>query len=237
MWYCTGWQNFTKCWWNLLLPSATIKPEAICAFKTWVNMSQKTMIFVSLLWECQIPQITELQCLPKSGYINTDGPLLRITPENSAVVLMFLPFTLTNILQFFPNFCKPLLSFCKDWASSCNKNLYTLLPYSTEQSPSQEANRFQLVKKSPIFYGNRGFITAFTSTRHLSLSSASSIQSITPHPTFWRSIFILPPIYAWVSQVVSFPQGSPPKPCIHPSSPPCRLHTLPISFSSILSPE
>ena len=37
----------------------------------------------------------------------------------------------------------------------------------------------------------RRFITAFTSARHLSLSWASSIQSIPPHPTFWRSILIL----------------------------------------------
>jgi hypothetical protein len=38
----------------------------------------------------------------------------------------------------------------------------------------------QVVKKFPILYGIRRFITAFTSARHLSLSRASSIQSI-PH--------------------------------------------------------
>jgi len=36
---------------------------------------------------------------------------------------------------------------------------------------------FQLVKEFPEFYGTQRFITAFTSARHLSLSSASSIQS------------------------------------------------------------
>jgi len=50
---------------------------------------------------------------------------------------------------------------------------------------------FQLVKKFPAFYGTRKFITTFTSDRHLSLSWTSSIQSITPHPTAWRSIVIL----------------------------------------------
>ena len=49
----------------------------------------------------------------------------------------------------------------------------------------------KLVKKFPAFYGTRRFITAFTSARHLSLSLASPIQPITPHPTFWRSILIL----------------------------------------------
>jgi len=46
----------------------------------------------------------------------------------------------------------------------------------------------QLVKKIPAFYGTRRFITAFTSARHLSLSWTSSIQSILPQPTSWRSI-------------------------------------------------
>ena len=49
----------------------------------------------------------------------------------------------------------------------------------------------QLVKKSPAFHGTRRFITALTSVRHLSLSWASPIQSIYPHPTSWRSILIL----------------------------------------------
>jgi hypothetical protein len=50
---------------------------------------------------------------------------------------------------------------------------------------------FQLVKKFLAFYGTPRFITAFTSARHLSLSWASSIQSIPPHPNSWRSILIL----------------------------------------------
>jgi len=62
---------------------------------------------------------------------------------------------------------------------------------------------FQLVKKFPAFYGTRKFITAFTSVRQLFLPWARSIQSITPHPTSWRSILILFSVYALVSQVVS----------------------------------
>ena len=49
----------------------------------------------------------------------------------------------------------------------------------------------QLVKKFPAFHGSTTFITALTSVRHLSLSWASPIQSIYPHPTSWRSILIL----------------------------------------------
>ena len=44
----------------------------------------------------------------------------------------------------------------------------------------------QLVKKSPAFYGTRRFITTFTSARHLSISWASSIQSIPPTSHFLK---------------------------------------------------
>ena len=49
----------------------------------------------------------------------------------------------------------------------------------------------QLVKKFPAFHETRRFITALTSVRQLSLSWASPVQSIYPHPTSWRSILIL----------------------------------------------
>jgi len=49
----------------------------------------------------------------------------------------------------------------------------------------------QILKKFPAFRGTRRFITALTSVRHLSLSWASPIQSIYPHPTSWRSFLIL----------------------------------------------
>ena len=97
---------------------------------------------------------------------------------------------------------------------------------------------FQLVKKFPALYGTRRFITAFTSARHLSLSWASSIQSISPHPTSWRSILILSSHLrlALPSGLFPPPQVSPPKPCTHLSPHPYALHAPPISFFSILSP-
>jgi len=49
----------------------------------------------------------------------------------------------------------------------------------------------QLVKNFPAFHGTQRFITALTSVRHLSLSWASPIQSIYPHPTSWRYVLIL----------------------------------------------
>jgi hypothetical protein len=57
--------------------------------------------------------------------------------------------------------------------------------------PLEKLTGFQPVKQFPAFYGTRRFITTFTSARHLSLSWASSIHSIHPHSTSWRSILII----------------------------------------------
>ena len=55
----------------------------------------------------------------------------------------------------------------------------------------EKLTSLQLVKKFPAFHGTLKFITTLTSVRHLSLSWASPIQSIYPHPTSWRSILKL----------------------------------------------
>jgi len=47
----------------------------------------------------------------------------------------------------------------------------------------EKLSGLRLVNKFPAFYVTRRFITALISARHLSLSWASSIQSISPHPT------------------------------------------------------
>ena len=86
----------------------------------------------------------------------------------------------------------------------------------------------KLLKQFPAFYETRKFITAFTIARHLSPSWTRSIQSMSPiwllEDLFWYSS-----IYAWVFQMVSFPQVSPLKPCMHLFSSPYMLHVLPIS--------
>jgi len=61
----------------------------------------------------------------------------------------------------------------------------------TAFSKWEKVNGSQLVKNFPAIYGTRKFIAAFTSARNLSLSWTSSIQSIHPHPTPWRSILIV----------------------------------------------
>ena len=72
--------------------------------------------------------------------------------------------------------------YCFAWYSTCNPTLHT--PCS--RVLLEKLTGLQLVKKFPAFYG-----TAVTNARHLSLSWTSSMQSIPPHPTSWKSILIL----------------------------------------------
>ena len=60
-----------------------------------------------------------------------------------------------------------------------------------QQSPSLEANRSSANQEIPRILWNPKVHTAFTSARHLSLSSSRSIQSMSPQPTSWISILIL----------------------------------------------
>ena len=94
----------------------------------------------------------------------------------------------------------------------------------------------QLVKKFPAFHGTPRFISALTSVRHLSLSWASPIQSVYPHPNSWRSILILSTHLRLGLPSGSFPPVSPPRPYTPPPPHPYTPHAQPISFFSILSP-
>ena len=66
---------------------------------------------------------------------------------------------------------------------------YLLTPWSRVRYEKLKGSR--LVKKFPTFYGIQRIITTFTGARQLSLPRATSIKSISPHPTSWRSILIL----------------------------------------------
>jgi len=77
----------------------------------------------------------------------------------------------------------------------------------------------QLFKKFPAFHGTRRFITALTSVRHLSLSWASPIQSVYPHPTSWRSNLILSTHLCLGLPSGLLPSGFPSKTLYTPLSP------------------
>jgi len=64
---------------------------------------------------------------------------------------------------------------------ACLLFTYLLIPW--RRVLLEKLTGSQLVQKFSAFYGTRRFITAFTRARHLSLSWASSIHSMSPHPT------------------------------------------------------
>ena len=85
------------------------------------------------------------------------------------------------------------------------------------------------LQKFSAFHRTRRFITALTSIRRLSLSWASPIQSIYPHPTSWKSILISTHLRLGLP-MVSFPPASPLRSYTPPSPHPYAPHAQPISF-------
>ena len=116
---------------------------------------------------------------------------------------------------------------------------YGLIPYTYLLTPwcrvlLEKLTGLQLVKKFPAFHRTRRFITALTSVRQLSLSWASPIQSIYPHPTSWRSILILYTHLCLGLPSGLFPSGFPTKTLHNPLSSPiratCPAHLIILDF-------
>ena len=122
------------------------------------------------------------------------------------------------------NFLEPsgLIQYCSGTALLSSLPLITYLLTPWCRVLLEKLTGLQLVKKFPAFHGTRKFITALTSVCHLSLSWASPIQSIYPHPTSWRSTLILSTHLRLGLLSGLFPSCFPHQGLIHPLSLPIR---------------
>ena len=117
---------------------------------------------------------------------------------------------------------------------STNRNLSIFCNYLTVRSRALPGKLIvpKLVKDFPAFYGNRKFITTFTSTRHMSLSWTTTVQYLPSYSTSWKLILILSFHLCPGIQSGLFHQVSPPNPSMHPSCPPYVSHA-PIIFYKV----
>ena len=156
-----------------------------------------------------------------------------------APLLLFCIITVTSTICLVPLCCDPIGScgcmYYDDIACRWHEP-YSMLP-PCSRVLLEKLTGLQLVKKFSAFYRTWRFITAFTSSHHLSLSWASSIQYVPPHCTSWRSILILSSICTWVSPVASFTRVSPPKPCSRLSLPHTRCMPRPSDSSQFYHPH
>ena len=93
-----------------------------------------------------------------------------------------------------------------------------------EQSPSCEDNRFSATQEIPHILWNPKVHYRFTSARHVSISWASSIQSIPPHSTSSRSVLILSSIRRLALPSSVLPSGFPTKTLFTPLHSPHTCH-------------
>jgi hypothetical protein len=105
--------------------------------------------------------------------------------------------------------------------------LYTyLLIYNMEQSPSWEANRFSASQENPRILLNPK-VHYHIRNSPPSLAWASSIQSMPPHHTSWKSILILSSHLSQGLPSDLFPSGFPTKTLYTPLLSPYALHAPP----------
>ena len=173
-----------------------------------------------------------LNVVNRTTNYNSDSLFLLSRPTTALYIYIYMYYYINNIL-----YTKSTPTFFESSASSSGSlNLLLYLLTQWCRVLLEKLTGLQLFKKFPAFHGTSRFITTLTSVRHMSLSWASPIQSIYPHPTSWRSILILSTHLRLSLPSGLLPSGFPTKTLYTLSPHPYAPHAQPISFFSILSP-
>ena len=121
---------------------------------------------------------------------------------------------------------------------TCRQLMLACLPtYTTQQSPSWEANRFSASQEIPRILWNPEGSLPYSQVPAACPCPEPARSSPYPHIPLPEVSLYYYPLYSWFSQLFSFPQVSPPKPCIHLSSPPYVLHAPPLPLFTLCSTE
>ena len=134
------------------------------------------------------------------------------------------------------NLHSPILSSSEQQGVECMKLCPHLLTYSTVQNPSWETNWFAATQEIPRISRNPKVHYRTHKRPPTVYILGQPIQSIYPHPTFWRSVLILLTHLRLGLPSGLLPSGFPTQTLHNPSPHPYAPHAQPISFFSILSP-
>ena len=104
--------------------------------------------------------------------------------------------------------------------------LWQLTPWSTGLPEKLKGPK--LLNKFPTFYEPEGSSPHSQEPHTCPYPEPDQSCPCFPNPLIENTFYCYPLIYAWVFQLVSFPEVYPPKHCTHLSCLPCGLHTPPV---------
>ena len=186
IWVRVNWVRHMRTSLRLITPPNTILGVLCCTKELLLSASllsaAQTQTYATHVEGCHItsvPSCTSILCqylTPTYSRVLRNCNWILIAFTNWNVLILLSCYRAGRFLG-----CRPMLFETASLFAVSMLLTYLLTPWC--RVLLEKLTGLQLVKKLPAFHGTRRFITALTNVRHLSLSWASPIQSIYPHPT------------------------------------------------------